>query len=214
MRFLTVIVASVALGFGTSAEAAKYSFGTSGSVVTFHNVASLHSFDGDVEEYGGHFDSSTGTGSFVVKTKSMTTNLGPRDKRMHAYCLESDKFPTIQFKVSGVDGLETMNSEAKRGKVTLKGDLTIRDVTKTISVPTAFVKMGNDMSLQGQFDFKWTDYEVPDPSIFISTLYPDMSMKFSLRLKGEALPESPPVAEPAAEPASTEATPEAATTEQ
>ena len=212
MRFLTVIFGSMVLGLGTSADAAKYSFGTEGSVVTFHNVASLHSFDGDVEEYSGDFDSSTGTGLFVVKTKSMTTNLGPRDKRMHAYCLESDKFPTIQFSVSGVDGLETMNSEAKRGKVTLKGNLTIRDVTKTISVPTAFVKMGNDMSLQGQFDFKWTDYEVPDPSIFISTLYPDMSMKFSLRLKGEAAP-APPAAAPAAEPTSAEPAPEGAASE-
>ena len=58
----------------------------------------------------------------------------------------------------------------------MNGKLTIRDVTKSIAVPAAFVKMGNDMSLQGQFDFKWTDYEVPDPSIIISTLYPDMSL--------------------------------------
>ena len=210
MRFLSVLFVSLALGFGTTAQAAKYSFGTSGSAVTFHNVASLHAINGEVEDYSGSFDSSTGTGSFVVKTKSMTTNLGPRDKRMHSYCLESDKFPTIQFDVSGVDGLETMNSEAKRGKVTLQGKLTIRDVTKPISVPTAFVKMGNDMSLQGQFDFKWTDYEVPDPSIFISTLNPDMSLKFSLRLKGEA-PPAPEV--PAAEGAPVQPAPEAAKTE-
>ena len=210
MRFLAVLFVSLALDFGTTAQAAKYSFGTSGSTVTFHNVASLHAINGEVEDYNGSFDSSTGTGSFVVKTKSMTTNLGPRDKRMHSYCLESDKFPTIQFDVSGVDGLETMNSEAKRGKVTLQGKLTIRDVTKPISVPTAFVKMGNDMSLQGQFDFKWTDYDVPDPSIFISTLYPDMSLKFSLRLKGEA-PPAPEV--PASEVAPVQPAPEAAKTE-
>ncbi len=205
MRFFTVLFAAAVLALVQTAEAAKYSFGTSGSVVTFHNTASLHGIDGDVKDYSGNFDSSSGTGSFVVKTKSMTTNLGPRDKKMHSLCLESDKFPTIVFDVSGVSGLETMNSEAKRGKVTLNGKLTIRDVTKSIAVPTAFVKMGNDMSLQGQFAFKWTDYEVPDPSIFISTLYPDMSVKFSLRLKGEAVqaavppPDAPATEAPAAE---------------
>ena len=191
MRFFPILSAFTVLVLGSSADAAKYTFGPSGSAVTFHNTASLHGIDGDVKDYGGSFDSSAGTGSFVVKTKSMTTNLGPRDKKMHSYCLESDKFPTIKFDVASVGGLETMNSEAKRGKVTLNGTLTIRDVTKTIAVPTAFVKMGTDMSLQGQFDFKWTDYDVPDPSIIISTLYPDMSVKFSLRMKGEAAPAAP-----------------------
>jgi len=199
VRFFVPILALSFLGWSSSSEAAKYTFGTAGSSVTFQNQASLHGIDGEVKEYSGSFDSTAGTGLLVVKTKSMTTNLGPRDNKMHSFCLESEKYPTIEFKVSSVTGLESVQAGSKRGRITLNGNLKIRDVTKPISVASSFVTVGNDLTLQGQLDFKWTDFNVPDPSILISTLYPDMSVKFSLSMKGEPKPAAP--AEPAAAPA-------------
>ena len=188
MRSFVQLLGLSCLLWSIPAEAAKYTFGTQGSSVTFHNTASLHGIDGVAQDYSGSFDSVAGTGILVVKTKSMTTNLGPRDKKMHSMCLESEKYPTIEFKVASVQGLEGVQSKVKRGRITLNGSLKIRDTTKSIAVPASFVTVGDDLTLQGQFDFKWTDFNVPDPSIFISTLYPDMSVKFSLNLKGEPTP--------------------------
>jgi polyisoprenoid-binding protein YceI len=198
MRFFNLVFFMSTMGWSATADATKYTFDQSGSSVTFHNTASLHGIDGVAKQFGGSFDSGAGTGSLVVQTKSMTTNLGPRDNKMHDFCLESDKYPTIEFAVTGMGGgVEGLKAKAKRGKIALNGTLKIRDTKKTISVPTSFVTMGDDLTLQGEFDFNWQDYNVPDPSILISTLYPDMSVKFSLKLKGEPAPAAPAEAAPA-----------------
>jgi len=207
MRLFNTLFFGSAMAWSTAADATKYTFDETGSAVTFHNTASLHGIDGVAAQFGGSFDSDAGTGSLVVQTKSMTTNLGPRDKKMHEFCLESDKYPTIEFAVTGVGGgVEGLKAKAKRGKVVLNGTLKIRDTKKTVSVPTSFVTVGDDLTLQGQLDFNWQEYNVPDPSILISTLYPDMSVKFSLRLKGEPAPAAPAApADPTEEAAAQEA---------
>ncbi len=205
MRFIAIFGVLSSLAWSSSSEAAKYKFGTSGSTVTFHNTASLHGIDGVAKVFKGSFDSDAGTGVLTVQTRSMTTNLGPRDKKMHNYCLEVDKYPTIEFSVAKVQGGDALNSGAYRGRVNLDGELTIRDVTRAISVPTTFETVGKDLFLKGEIAFKWTDFDVPDPSIFISTLYPDMSVKFSLKLIGE---EPLPPSEVAPDPNATEAAPE------
>ena len=199
MRFIGIFGVLSSLAWSSSPEAAKYTFGVSGSTVTFHNTASLHGIDGEAQAFRGTFDSDTGTGSLVVQTRSMTTRLGPRDKKMRSYCLEVDKYPTIDFTVAKVAGLEALQSGAYRGRVTLNGDLKIRDVTKAVSVPASFETVGKDLILNGEIDFKWTDFDVPDPSIFISTLYPDMSVKFSLKMIGED-PSAPAEAVPVQQP--------------
>ena len=186
MQFVAILAVISSLAWSTASEAAKYEFDSSDGSVTFHNIASLHTFDGVAKEFGGVFDSDLGTGRLVVQTRSMTTNLGPRDKKMHTYCLEVEKFPTIDFNVSGVAGLSLLNSEVKQGRVTLQGELTIRDVTKPVAVQTSFSTEESHLKLEGEIGFKWTEFEVPDPSIFISTLYPDMSVKFSIKLANPA----------------------------
>ena len=203
MRFIAIFGVLSSFAWSSSSEAAKYTFGTSGSTVTFHNTASLHGIDGVAKAFRGSFDSDAGTGVLTVQTRSMTTNLGPRDKKMHTYCLEVDKFPTIEFNVAKVQGGDALNSGAYRGRVNLDGELTIRDVTRKISVPTSFETVGKDLILKGEIAFKWTDFDVPDPSIFISTLYPDMSVKFALKMIGE---EPPPPQEAAPASDSSEAT--------
>lgn len=166
-----------------SAAAAQYTFDQGSSSLTFLNSASLHEIDGVVKQFSGTFDSDTGTGELKVKAASLTTNLGPRDSKMHSFCLESSNFPAISFQVTGVDGGESLNSDAKRGRVKLKGKLTIRDVTKDVVVDSSFTRVGDDLQLNGKYGMKWTDYNVADPSILISTLYPDMSVSFRLTLK-------------------------------
>ena len=164
-----------------TAEAAKFS-GNSGSV-QFFNEASLHKFEGNAKSFAASMDTDSLTGSLVVQTKSMTTNLGPRDSKMHDFCLESDKYGTITFTVTGMDGdTEALKAGTGEGKVTLKGNLKIRDATKAVSMPASFSAAGGSVTLNGSYAFKWTDFNIPDPSIFISTLYPDMSVKFNVKM--------------------------------
>jgi len=179
-RLISVIAAAVFLMMGASAEAKTYTFSQSGSSVKFFNKASLHGIEGKAKSFGGTLDSDSLTGSLVVKTASMTTDLGPRDKKMHEFCLESVKFPAITFDVKSIEGGEALQSGEGSGKVTLVGTLKIRDATKTVRVAADYAFVDTGLKLTGRYDFKWTDYGVPDPSIIISKLYPEMNVQFTL----------------------------------
>ena len=169
------------LGLGTTAEAASFE-GSTGSV-QFFNEASLHKIEGTAKTFTASLDTDALTGSLVVQTKSMTTHLGPRDSKMQSFCLESDKYGTIAFKATSIEGdTAALKAGSGSGSVKLKGTLTIRDTTKNVTIPATYSATNGSVSMSGSYAFKWTDYNVPDPSIFISTLYPDMSVKFNVSM--------------------------------
>ena len=68
----------------------------------------------------------------------------------------------ITFAVSSIDGGDALKSGEGSGKVTLKGTLTIRDVSKPVSVKADYSFGADGLSLKGRYDFKWTDFKVPD----------------------------------------------------
>ena len=184
-RFILAIFSVFCLGLGQEVSPAKYSFNQAGSSVKFFNTASLHGIEGAAKSFSGSLDTDALTGGFSVKTASMTTNLGPRDTKMHEFCLESEKFPTIVFSVTGIEGGEALQAGSGSGKVTLTGTLKIRDVTKPVSIAADYAFSDGGLSLKGRHDFKWTDFNVPDPSIIISRLYPDMNVQFSLAMTAQ-----------------------------
>jgi polyisoprenoid-binding protein YceI len=181
-RILIGLFCVLSLMTGPVADAAKYSFSQSGSSLKFLNKASLHGIEGKAKAFSGTLDTDALTGVLVVKTAEMTTSLGPRDTKMHKFCLESDKFPKISFSVTGVEGGEALQAGSGAGKVTLVGTLSIRDVSLPVRVAADFSFTDTGLSLKGRYDFKWTDFKVPDPSIFISTLYPEMNVQFQLAM--------------------------------
>jgi polyisoprenoid-binding protein YceI len=181
-RFLIGFFCIFSLTTGLAAEAAKYSFSQSGSSLKFLNKASLHGIEGKAKAFSGTLDTDALTGVLTVETAEMTTSLGPRDTKMHKFCLESKKFPKISFSVTGIEGGEALQAGSGSGKVTLVGKLTIRDVSLPVRVVADFSFTGADLSLKGRYDFKWTDFNVPDPSIFVSTLYPEMNVQFQLAM--------------------------------
>ena len=180
-RTLSLILGLLALA--PSAEAASYAFNQGGGSVKFFNTASLHGIEGKAKTFSGSLDTDAGTGQLVVNTASMTTDLGPRDTKMHEFCLESAKYPKITFSVTSIDGGDALKSGEGSGSVTLKGTLTIRAVSKPAAIKTSYSFGADGLSLKGRHDFKWSDFGVPDPSIFISTLYPDMNVQFDVKAK-------------------------------
>lgn len=150
------------------------------STLTFHNSSTLGDFEGTAP-FTGHLDTTALKGQLTIATNSLTTKNGPRDTRMQSYCLEPARFPTITFVVAGITGdSAALKSGAGSGTITLTGPLTIRDVTKTISVPASFTYDGATLHLNGRYDLRWADYGVPDPGIVISTLDPNMYVSFDL----------------------------------
>ena len=169
-----------------TAQAERYSFSNDTSDVGFHMLATMHEVDGDCRSFQGEIDigkKATHTGKVTVQTNALTTFIDVRDERMHDYVLEVEKYPTLQFDIKAIEGdVEGLDSGNGSGEVVLKGQLTIKTVSKDIEFPVTYTwdEDGN-LSLTGAYATSWTNWNLPDPSILISTLYPELDVKVDVK---------------------------------
>lgn len=119
-------------------------------------------FEGSVVTPGANLDRAQF--NFSVNTQSINTGVEMRDKHLiSADFFDAEKFPEIKF-----DGVSIM---AKNNSYTLKGRLTIKDVTKDISIPVTFGgiaknQQGKEIAgLQAKFTVNRLDYNIKyDPT--------------------------------------------------
>ena len=181
MRALLAILLAMPL----SAQAGRYIGDDTVGTINFDMQASLHGVPGSANSFTTELNLAEAvTGKMVVQGNSITTGIGVRDKRMYEYCLETDKFPTIEFIVRGTKGdTEGLLSKAGSGKVDLHGQLKIRSTTRDVVIPASYTWTEGKLQLAGQKQVKWTDYGVPDPSIIISKLQPEIDVRFNVELQ-------------------------------
>ena len=88
-----------------------------------------------------------------VDLNTITTGNEKRDEHLKTKdFFEVEKYPTISFKSSSV-------AKTDNGYVT-KGKLTIKDVTKEISIPFVVMKTGSSKSLVGEFQIDRLVYNI------------------------------------------------------
>jgi polyisoprenoid-binding protein YceI len=80
--------------------------------------------------------------------------------------LEPDKYPEITFKSTDV------SAEPRGGlfKVKLGGDLTLRGVTRHVTIPAEVTLEGDALRARGEFEIKRGDFKVPATSAFHGTV--------------------------------------------
>jgi polyisoprenoid-binding protein YceI len=180
MRMLLAILLAAPL----SAHAGRFIGDDTSGSIHFEMEASLHRVPGTVTSFTTELNLKDSiTGKVVVQGAGIKTGIGVRDKRMYSFCLETDRFPTIEFEVRGAKGdTEGLLSKEGTGSVNLHGQLKIRSTTRDVVIPATYTWSDGQLQLSGTKQIKWTDYGVPDPSILISTLYPDVSVSFDMRL--------------------------------
>ncbi|MCZ7592424.1 MAG: YceI family protein [Kiritimatiellae bacterium] len=107
---------------------------------------------GTFNEFTGDFgydpaDLSTFRAEATIQVASVDTRVQPRDEDLRsANFFDAEKWPEITFK--------TTRAEENDGKVTLYGDLTIRDVTKEIALPITIYGPITDMSGETRVGFE------------------------------------------------------------
>ena len=180
MRALLVILLACPL----QAEAGRYVGDDTSGFLKFDMEASLHAVPGTAKSFTTEINLAESiTGKIVVQAKGMTTGIRVRDTRMYEYCLDADKYPTIEFEVRGATGdTEGMLSEGGSGTVNLHGSLKVRSTQREVVIPITYTWTEEGLHLAGNKELKWTDFGVPDPSIVISTLYPKVAVSFDMSL--------------------------------
>ncbi|MCJ8155157.1 YceI family protein [Chryseobacterium sp. SSA4.19] len=119
--------------------------------------------------------------SFVVYANSINTGVEMRDKHLNsADFFDSEKFQTMTFKSGSL-------IKDKNNMYTLKGKLTIKDVTKEITVPVTFGGIAKNqqgkevMGFQAAFKVNRLDYNIKyDPTGAGVAKDVDVSLYFEL----------------------------------
>jgi polyisoprenoid-binding protein YceI len=179
------MMASLLLLIGSgAADAAPYRLSDDDGVIRFHLEASLHEIDGEAQNYTGQLDIGPGsqhTGDVQIPSSGLTTGLGVRDDRMHDFVLNTAKYPSISYSILGMSGdVATLDSGTGSGMLVLNGKLTIAGVSHDLDIPAAFTWTDGSVKLVGKVTTQWTLFNLPDPSILISTLKPPIDLKFAV----------------------------------
>lgn len=163
------------------ALAAPLAFSAADGSIGWSCVASLHDFTGRARDWSGALDPDTGLGVLSVAVAGLSTQLGPRDSRMQQYAFDVQSFPALTFTVRRVAGsLDALRSRAGGGMLDLEGTLTIRDVSRPLTVGASFAWEGDALRLRGEVPLSWPEWSVPDPSVVLSTLHADVTVNFDV----------------------------------
>ncbi len=143
----------------------SYNVNVSESTITWKGDKKIgDAHNGTINIEKGLFDVENGTvkaGEFVINMNTITNSdleAGKGKEKLEGHLKAADffdveKFPTAKFVVA--------SSEIKDGKLHITGNLTIKDVTKSITVPASLSENGNDISLKSdKFMVDRTDFGV------------------------------------------------------
>jgi polyisoprenoid-binding protein YceI len=89
------------------------------------------------------------------------------DGELRDIVLEPDKYPDISFKSTEVS-VEPRGGDLFALK--LGGDLTLRGVTRHVTIPVEVTLRGNELRARGEFAVKRSDFKVPATSAFHGTV--------------------------------------------
>lgn len=172
-------------------HAERLVFTQSGSQIQFSMTATLHDIDGEAQVFSGHLDvnGDESSGEVSIDAKSLTTFMDKRDHKMHTETIQVSRFPNVVYTIHNIEGgkknqltdeRHQIDSHRGSGEVILHGTLKIARVSREISIPAAYRWEEDALRLIGSTSIQWTDYRLPDPSLLISTLQPQIDIKFSV----------------------------------
>ncbi len=160
------------------------------TTINFTVDSTWHTVHGTTSELGGDVhlksreDTSSVTAEIIIPVSSFNTHNQSRDEEL-LDVMNQKEFPNVIFKANKLSGNCTPDIVKQNisCRDTLTGSLTIKDVTKDISIPLLITAKNDNFIVTGKISFKWADYKVEDPSIFlVATVDPDVEINFEIKL--------------------------------
>ncbi|CAM1346191.1 YceI family protein [Tenacibaculum crassostreae] len=171
----------------------SYKANVSESTVSWTGSKPTGSHNGKVSLQNGVFDIENGTlkaGEFTIdmttiSNEDLEAGKGKENLEKHLKSgdfFDVEKFPTAKFVVA--------SSEEKDGKLFVTGNLTLRDVTKSISIPVTISENGEEATLTSEtFSIDRTEFGVTYKSKKIDAALKDkfindlMELSFEIKAK-------------------------------
>jgi len=176
-----LIILSVLTMLVLSASGQKYM--TKTGFISFFSHTPMEDIKGDNNQVASVIDISTGDMVFQVLVKSFHFEKTLMEEHFNENYMESDKFPKASFKgkitdLSAVDFKKNGSYE-----VMVEGDLTIRDVTKKMSVKGMLDVVTGGINTNAKFIIAPEDFNIEIPSVvrenIAKTIEVTVAMKYS-----------------------------------
>jgi polyisoprenoid-binding protein YceI len=125
-------------------------------------------------------------GTFTVDMTTVESDESRRDNQFRGRLLSTDEFPTSTFTLTAPIELGTAPVEGQQISATATGDLTLRDVTKSVTFDVQAVLEGGQIRIVGSTDIVFADYGIPQPDVGGVTTQDHGLLEFSLVLTKSA----------------------------
>ena len=189
--FLAVFFLAAASGPAASQEFLEQPLTPENTKIGFTLDSTLHVIHGNAPKFQGslRFPLSPKPEAFhaqvAVPVKEMVTGNDSRDEKMRDYCFEMKKYPEIRFESTGVENLPPALEKGKDFEFTLKGNLSIKDVTQEISIPVRATAKDDGLHLSGKVMLNYLkDFNIKDPSVLVFRVAKEVEVFVEVDLKG------------------------------
>lgn len=132
--------------------------------LSFDGRATVGNFVGTTSTVSGAItagrDLASTTGWVEAPVATLVTGNAHRDRDLRA-SMETDRYPTMRFMLSGATGVASNSSGANDSSaVVLHGALTIHGVTRRLDLPATIVRTGDTTHVTCAFPLDLTDYRI------------------------------------------------------
>jgi polyisoprenoid-binding protein YceI len=110
-------------------------------------------------------DSTVTSANFSVDMATLTSDSDRRDRQVSGRILDVASFPTATFELTEPIVLTPAALDGAELSVTAAGTLTLRGVTKQVSIPLVAKLVDGKVSVNGSLEIVFAEWSIPDPSI-------------------------------------------------
>jgi polyisoprenoid-binding protein YceI len=101
--------------------------------------------------------------AFEVDLTTVTSDESRRDGQFHGRIMDTATYPTASFTLSAPVELASVPAAGAATTVSVTGDLTVRDVTRSVTFDLAATRTADGIAVNGAIPVVFADYGIADP---------------------------------------------------
>ncbi len=156
---------------------------TKSGKISFESKAQKESFKAENRKVVSTIDSATGKIDFVLLMKAFDFPNDLMESHFNEHYAESTKFPKASFSGQIQDWSKVDLKKNGTYTVTVKGKLTIKDVTKEITTTAKITVKGNTITAEANLDIKPKDYNFDIPASKAANIAEVINVKINMEYK-------------------------------
>ncbi|MDX9697202.1 MAG: YceI family protein [Bacteroidales bacterium] len=174
----TLIITFLLLSIGCSYAQETY-FTRSGQIYFISKTDAID-IDATNNQVASFFDLETGKIQFAVLIKSFEFTLATAKEHFNEEYMESDKFPKAIFKGEIIDFNKQKLLTDSILQVIVKGEITIRGITKDIEVPGKIRIQNKQVFASSDFKLSIDDFGIEVPKLVDHRVAKEVSVKVNM----------------------------------